>query len=129
MILFSWYIFFHFWFIFHSYFYLQVVLLWSCFLIFGCVKIFQWCTFSWGEIAFCAVFLALIMILMQILIVFSQSEHSTPPKISQPDPLKDVLLQKWADVKSIKVYLAHTTKYDLTIDKFNFRFSFFFFRL
>ncbi|CAA3028269.1 1-acyl-sn-glycerol-3-phosphate acyltransferase 2-like [Olea europaea var. sylvestris] len=73
---------------------LLVVLLWSCFLIFGCVKIFQWCTFSWGEIAFCAVFLALIMILMQILIVFSQSEHSTPPKISQPDPLKDVLLQK-----------------------------------
>ncbi|CAI9761629.1 unnamed protein product [Fraxinus pennsylvanica] len=73
---------------------LMVVVFWSCFLIFGCVKFLQWSTFSWGEIAFCAVFLALIMILMQILIVFSQSEHSTPTKISQPDPLKDVLLQK-----------------------------------
>ncbi|KAL2507327.1 1-acyl-sn-glycerol-3-phosphate acyltransferase 2 [Forsythia ovata] len=72
---------------------LLVVVFWSCFLIFASVKFFQWCTFSWGEIAFCVVFLALVMILMHILVVFSQSQHSTPPKRSQPDPLNDVLLQ------------------------------------
>ncbi|KAL2485464.1 1-acyl-sn-glycerol-3-phosphate acyltransferase 2 [Abeliophyllum distichum] len=67
---------------------LLVVVFWSCFLIFASVKFFQWCTFSWGEIAFCVVFLALVMILMHILVVFSQSEHSTPPKRSKPDPIE-----------------------------------------
>lgn len=75
---------------------MQVVLVWSSLLVVAIVKLFECFPFSWGEVAFCAVFLALVTILMQILIVFSQSEHSTPPKVvvSQQDPLKQVLLQK-----------------------------------
>ncbi|KAK4492392.1 hypothetical protein RD792_003197 [Penstemon davidsonii] len=73
---------------------LLVVILWSCSLIFVAVKFFEFCTFSWGEIAFCAVFLALVMILMQIFIVFSQAEHSNPPNVSsQPDQLNEALLK------------------------------------
>ncbi|KAL0371117.1 UNVERIFIED_CONTAM: 1-acyl-sn-glycerol-3-phosphate acyltransferase 2 [Sesamum angustifolium] len=74
---------------------LLVVLTWSSILILAIVKVLECFPFSWGEIAFCVVFLALVTILMQILIVFSQSEHSTPspPKVSQPDHLRQVLLQ------------------------------------
>ncbi|KAI3449952.1 hypothetical protein Pfo_006617 [Paulownia fortunei] len=73
---------------------LLVVLSWSCFLLLAVVKFFEMFPFSWGELAFCVVFLALVTILMQILIIFSQSEHSTPPKVvSQSDQLKQVLLQ------------------------------------
>ncbi|KAL3529862.1 hypothetical protein ACH5RR_009184 [Cinchona calisaya] len=72
---------------------LLVVICWSCFLIFGAIKFFKWCPFSWGEIAFCAVFLLLVTILMQILIVFSQSEHSTPTiKESPRNSLEEKLL-------------------------------------
>ncbi|KAL8467206.1 hypothetical protein ACS0TY_036067 [Phlomoides rotata] len=74
---------------------LLVVLVWSSLLLVAIVKLFECFPFSWGELAFCVVFLALVAILMQTLIVFSQSEHSTPPKVvvSQQDPLKQVLLQ------------------------------------
>ncbi|KAK2967438.1 hypothetical protein RJ640_022370, partial [Escallonia rubra] len=68
---------------------LFVVISWSCLLIFGAVELFRWCPFSSREIALCAVFLALVMILMQILIMSSQSENSTPP-----DALNQKLLQK-----------------------------------
>ncbi|KAI5673583.1 hypothetical protein M9H77_13947 [Catharanthus roseus] len=68
---------------------LLVAISWSCFLIFCVVKFFEWCPFSWGEIAFCIVFLVLVAILMQILVLFSQSEHS-----SQPNSLQEKLLQR-----------------------------------
>ncbi|XP_027090338.1 1-acyl-sn-glycerol-3-phosphate acyltransferase 2-like [Coffea arabica] len=71
---------------------LLVVISWTCFLIFGAVKFFEWCPFSWGEIAFCTVFLVLVVILMQILIVFSQSEQSTPVKESPRNSLEEKLL-------------------------------------
>uniref|UniRef100_A0A5B7BYW7 1-acylglycerol-3-phosphate O-acyltransferase n=1 Tax=Davidia involucrata TaxID=16924 RepID=A0A5B7BYW7_DAVIN len=76
---------------------LFVFISWSCLLIFVAVKFFQWCSFlsSWEEIIFVAIFFAIVTILMQILIVFSQSEHSTPPKVSSPpDQLTEELLQK-----------------------------------
>ncbi|KAL7151851.1 hypothetical protein ABFS83_04G058100 [Erythranthe nasuta] len=72
---------------------LLVVLCWSFLIILAIVKIIELFPFSWGEVVFCVVFLGLITILMQILITFSQSEHSTPPKGSEPDQLKQVLLQ------------------------------------
>ncbi|KAG8389013.1 hypothetical protein BUALT_Bualt02G0185200 [Buddleja alternifolia] len=73
---------------------LLVVVCWSCILISAAVKILECFPFSWGEVAFCVVFLGLGTMLMQILVVFSQAEHSTPPKVSsQPDPLNQVLLQ------------------------------------
>lgn len=73
---------------------LFVVMFWSCILIFGTVELFQWCTFSWGEITFGAVFMALIMISVQILIQFTKSEYSTPPRVFQREALKDSLLPK-----------------------------------
>ncbi|GFP87007.1 1-acyl-sn-glycerol-3-phosphate acyltransferase 2 [Phtheirospermum japonicum] len=73
---------------------LLVVICWSCLLLLAVVKIFEAYPFSWGEVAFCVVFLALVTILMQILITFSQSEHSTPPKTSEQAQLKQVLLQR-----------------------------------
>ncbi|CAK9146707.1 unnamed protein product [Ilex paraguariensis] len=72
---------------------LFVIISWSCLLIFATVKFFEWFPFSVGEIAFCTVFMALVMILMQILILFSQSERSTPSKVFPPDALKENLLQ------------------------------------
>ncbi|MCD9646449.1 hypothetical protein HAX54_036271, partial [Datura stramonium] len=57
-----------------------VVICWSCFLFFSAIKFFEWCPFSWGGVVFCAVFLVLVLVLMQILIVFSKSEKSTAPK-------------------------------------------------
>lgn len=71
---------------------LLVVTCWSCFLLLAVVKLFECFPFSWGEVAFCMAFLGLTVILMHILIVFTQSEHSTPPKVNQPDQLKQVLL-------------------------------------
>ncbi|KAL6505370.1 1-acyl-sn-glycerol-3-phosphate acyltransferase 2 [Orobanche gracilis] len=73
---------------------LLVVICWSCLLLLAIVKLFEMYPFSWGEVAFCVVFLALVTILMQILIIFSQSEYSTPPKVSEQDQLKQVLLQR-----------------------------------
>ncbi|KAM7497188.1 hypothetical protein LguiA_021602 [Lonicera macranthoides] len=63
---------------------LFVVIFWSCLLIFGVFKFFEWCPLSWQELgSFCAVFLALVLILTQILIRFTQSEYSTPPTLKQ----------------------------------------------
>ncbi|XP_049379259.1 1-acyl-sn-glycerol-3-phosphate acyltransferase PLS1-like isoform X2 [Solanum stenotomum] len=59
---------------------LMVVICWSCFLFFSAIKFFEWCPFSWGGVVFCAVFLVLVLVLMQILIVSSKSEKSTAPK-------------------------------------------------
>ncbi|KAI8526221.1 hypothetical protein RHMOL_Rhmol13G0291600 [Rhododendron molle] len=75
---------------------LFVVIAWSCLLLYGSVKFFEWFLIlpSWEVFTLCATFLAIVMILMQVLIVFSQSEHSTPPPVVSPeDPLKANLLQ------------------------------------
>ncbi|CAH1437974.1 unnamed protein product [Lactuca virosa] len=61
---------------------LYVVIIWSCLLLFGVIKFFEWCSFSWEAITFCAILLLFVMICMQILIVFSQSEQSNPPEAS-----------------------------------------------
>ncbi|KAI8024925.1 1-acyl-sn-glycerol-3-phosphate acyltransferase 2 [Camellia lanceoleosa] len=54
----------------------------SCLLIYGSIKIFEWFSGlpSWEELTICVSFLAIVMILTQILIVFYQSEHSTCPR-------------------------------------------------
>ncbi|XP_049353709.1 1-acyl-sn-glycerol-3-phosphate acyltransferase PLS1-like isoform X2 [Solanum verrucosum] len=71
---------------------LMVVICWSCFLFFSAIKFFEWCPFSWGGVVFCAVFLVLVLVLMQILIVSSKSEKSTAPKVPPPNTLKENLL-------------------------------------
>ncbi|KAK3035170.1 hypothetical protein RJ639_032843, partial [Escallonia herrerae] len=62
---------------------LVVVTSWACLLVFGALKFFQWSSLlsSWKGITFSAVGLAVVTILMQILIQFSQSERSTPAKV------------------------------------------------
>lgn len=49
----------------------------------GAVKLLQWSSLlsSWKGVAFTAFGLALITVLMQFLIMFSQSERSTPAKV------------------------------------------------
>ncbi|XP_009615949.1 1-acyl-sn-glycerol-3-phosphate acyltransferase PLS1-like isoform X1 [Nicotiana tabacum] len=71
---------------------LLVVICWSCFLFFSAIKFFEWCPFSWGGVVFCAVFLVLVLVLMQILIVFSKSEKSIAPKVPSPNTLEENLL-------------------------------------
>ncbi|KAJ8551373.1 hypothetical protein K7X08_000743 [Anisodus acutangulus] len=71
---------------------LMVVICWSCFLFFSVIKIFEWCPFSRGGVVFCAVFLVLVLVLMQILIVFSKSEKPTTPKVPRPNTLEENLL-------------------------------------
>jgi len=67
---------------------LLVVVAWGCLLVFGAVKFLQWTSLlsSWKGIAFSAVVLAIVTVLMQILIQFSQSERSTPAKVVPAKP-------------------------------------------
>jgi lysophosphatidic acid acyltransferase/lysophosphatidylinositol acyltransferase len=67
---------------------LVVAISWSCILIFGAVKLFQRSSIlsSWKGITFSAVALGIVTVLMQILIQFSQSERSTPAKVSPARP-------------------------------------------
>ncbi|GAA0142287.1 acyltransferase [Lithospermum erythrorhizon] len=78
---------------------LMVVLSWSFILLFGVIKFFEWCPFTKGEVAFCIAFLVIVMFLMQILVVFSQSEQSNPsatstPATSAPNTLNEKLLPR-----------------------------------
>ncbi|GFY98256.1 nuclear RNA polymerase A1 [Actinidia rufa] len=61
---------------------LVVFISWACLLIFGALRFFHWTSLlsSWKGIAFSAIGLAIVTVLMQILIQFSQSERSTPAK-------------------------------------------------
>lgn len=62
----------------------QVVVCWACLLIVGAIKLFQSSALlsSWKGITVSATLLAVITILMQILINFTQSERSTPAKVA-----------------------------------------------
>ncbi|GKV25757.1 hypothetical protein SLEP1_g35151 [Rubroshorea leprosula] len=63
---------------------LLVVTSWACMLVFGALKFLQWSSLlsSWKGIAASAFCLALITVLMQILIQFSQSERSTTARVA-----------------------------------------------
>ncbi|KAJ9543779.1 hypothetical protein OSB04_023486 [Centaurea solstitialis] len=63
---------------------LVVVVSWACLLVFGTFKFLQWSNLlsSWKGLTFGAVGLAIVTISMQILIQFSQAEHSTPAKVA-----------------------------------------------
>ncbi|KAL2535077.1 1-acyl-sn-glycerol-3-phosphate acyltransferase 2 [Abeliophyllum distichum] len=69
---------------------LLVVVSWAILLILGALKFFQWSSLlsSWKGLSISAFALAIVTVLMQILIQFSQSERSTPAKVS-PAKLKD----------------------------------------
>ncbi|GMH18721.1 hypothetical protein Nepgr_020562 [Nepenthes gracilis] len=61
---------------------LLVVCSWACILILGVVKFFQWSSLlsSWKGVAASVGTLAIVTLLMHILILFTQSERSTPAK-------------------------------------------------
>ncbi|XP_050380863.1 1-acyl-sn-glycerol-3-phosphate acyltransferase 2 [Argentina anserina] len=63
---------------------LVVVTSWACLLILGSLKFLHWSSLlsSWKGIAFTALGMGIVTILMQILIRFSQSERSTPVKVA-----------------------------------------------
>ncbi|XP_062003651.1 1-acyl-sn-glycerol-3-phosphate acyltransferase 2 [Rosa rugosa] len=63
---------------------LLVVTSWACLLVLGSLKFLYWSSLlsSWKGIAFSALGLGIVTVLMQILIRFSQSEHSTPAKVA-----------------------------------------------
>ncbi|XP_057982422.1 1-acyl-sn-glycerol-3-phosphate acyltransferase 2 isoform X1 [Malania oleifera] len=63
---------------------LLVVIFWSCVLTLGALKFLQWSSLlsSWKGITFSAVGLGIVTFFMHILIVSSQSEHSTNPKVA-----------------------------------------------
>nr|GEV20402.1 1-acyl-sn-glycerol-3-phosphate acyltransferase 2 [Tanacetum cinerariifolium] len=63
---------------------LVVVISWTCLLVFGTYKLLQWSNLlsSWKGLTFTAVGLAIVTLLMQILIQFSQAERSTPAKVA-----------------------------------------------
>ncbi|KAK6925641.1 Phospholipid/glycerol acyltransferase [Dillenia turbinata] len=75
---------------------LFVVMFWTCLLSYGMYEFFKWTSIleTWEGIVFIVGLVALVTILMHILIVSSQSERSTPPKVSPKDPLKQGLLRK-----------------------------------
>ena len=62
---------------------LLVVITWICVVVAGTIKLLQWSSLlsSWKGIAFSVLSLAIITALMQILIMFSQSERSNPAKV------------------------------------------------
>nr|GMD44668.1 1-acyl-sn-glycerol-3-phosphate acyltransferase 2 [Ipomoea batatas] len=67
---------------------LVVVLSWSCLLILGAVKFFHssGVLSSWKGLTISATVLAVVTALMQILIMFTQSERSTPAKVTPAKP-------------------------------------------
>ncbi|XP_023525794.1 1-acyl-sn-glycerol-3-phosphate acyltransferase 2-like [Cucurbita pepo subsp. pepo] len=67
---------------------LLVVISWTCLLILGSLKLLQGSSFlsSWKGLTFSASCLAIVTVLMQILIRFSQSERSTPAKVVSVKP-------------------------------------------
>ncbi|KAK4272549.1 hypothetical protein QN277_021090 [Acacia crassicarpa] len=67
---------------------LLVVVSWACLLVCGGVKFLQWSSIlsSWKGVALSAVGLAIVTGLMQFLIQFSQSERSTPAKVTPVKP-------------------------------------------
>ncbi|XVF56092.1 hypothetical protein PTKIN_Ptkin06aG0089200 [Pterospermum kingtungense] len=67
---------------------LLVIISWTCLLAYGALKFLQLSSIlsSWKGIAFSAFGLGIITILMQILILFSQSERSTPAKVAPGKP-------------------------------------------
>ncbi|KAK9273958.1 hypothetical protein L1049_018770 [Liquidambar formosana] len=71
-----------------------VIMIWSCLFVVCAIKFFQWSSLfsSWQGIACSAAFLVFVTIVMQILILFTQSEHSTPGNVIQQDPREDKLL-------------------------------------
>lgn len=75
---------------------LFVTIIWSCLLIVGAIELFRWSSLFtlWEGIAFAATLLVIVTIVMQILVLFTQSEHSTPPKATPQSSLKEKLLVK-----------------------------------
>ncbi|KAF7804099.1 1-acyl-sn-glycerol-3-phosphate acyltransferase 2 [Senna tora] len=67
---------------------LLVVVSWICLLVAGAVKFLQWSSIlsSWKGVAFSAFGLLVVTILMHILIKFSQSERSTPARVTPVKP-------------------------------------------
>ncbi|GMH12738.1 hypothetical protein Nepgr_014579 [Nepenthes gracilis] len=75
---------------------LIVMIVWSCLLVLGAVEFLSWTSlFSTREgIALSAAFLLLVVILMQVLTLFSQSEPSAPVDNIQEDPVREHLLKQ-----------------------------------
>ncbi|BAT96397.1 1-acyl-sn-glycerol-3-phosphate acyltransferase [Vigna angularis] len=63
---------------------LVVVISWACVVVTGAIKFLQWSSLlsSWKGIAFSAIGLGVVTLLMHILIQFSQAERSTPSKVA-----------------------------------------------
>ncbi|PON59040.1 Phospholipid/glycerol acyltransferase [Parasponia andersonii] len=79
---------------------LIVVICWSMLIVYGIVKLFQWSSLlsSWEGIAFSGAFLVLVTIIMQFLIHSSESERSTPVGLPSQDPIKQALIQNYAEI-------------------------------
>ncbi|XP_057515255.1 1-acyl-sn-glycerol-3-phosphate acyltransferase PLS1-like [Amaranthus tricolor] len=78
---------------------LIVMIMWSCLLSVGAIGFLLWTRLfsTWQGILVSAVFLLLVIVIMQILILFSQSEpsiDSMPIKILPQDSMRDILLKK-----------------------------------
>uniref|UniRef100_A0A7N0RIF8 1-acylglycerol-3-phosphate O-acyltransferase n=1 Tax=Kalanchoe fedtschenkoi TaxID=63787 RepID=A0A7N0RIF8_KALFE len=76
---------------------LLVVISWSCLLMLGIYGFLEWSSLpTWETLTFCAVFLVVVAIIMQMLIMFTESERSNPPSVLQTptDPAAESLLQK-----------------------------------
>ncbi|CAJ2673173.1 unnamed protein product [Trifolium pratense] len=67
---------------------LLVVITWIFVVVAGTVKLLQWSSLlsSWKGVAFSVFSLAIVTVLMQILIMFSQSERSNPAKVPPSKP-------------------------------------------
>lgn len=66
----------------------QVVITWVCVVVWASVELLQWSSLlsSWKGVAFSVFGLAIVTVLMQVLIMFSQSERSNPAKVSPSKP-------------------------------------------
>ncbi|GMH13006.1 hypothetical protein Nepgr_014847 [Nepenthes gracilis] len=75
---------------------LIVMIVWSCLLVLGAVEFLSWTSLfsTWEGIAISAAFLLLVVILMQVLILFSLSEPSAPVDNIQEDLVREHLLKQ-----------------------------------
>ncbi|GMN26371.1 hypothetical protein TIFTF001_001270 [Ficus carica] len=78
---------------------LIVVVCWLCLTLCGIVKLFQWSTLlsSWEGMTVSGAFLILVTAVMQILVHSSESERSSPVGLPSQDPMKQALIQTYAN--------------------------------
>jgi len=91
--------------------FMQVVVCWLWVLGFLIYEFFHWTSLlsSWQGIIITMLFLLLVIVIMEIFIHSSESEHSKPKFLPTQDPLKQNLIQRWWQIRRMFLDIYHNS--------------------